>query len=295
MMIKNVQKGFSLIEVIITSSIMIVLLAAFAQLLQSQRESISFLEDQLAKTDFKQTVGSLLSDPNACRNTFLNFEVLPTQMVTDLKNQDDNVQFSSTDLTKKTFERLDLDKMELINDNLADAPDTSGTMRLVVFSLRQRDGGGPKELSPFETLITMETDSSNRIHRCQAFGTGTESGRCSNLPAGVTDPVASSYREGFLVKDAANTQYICINSDWTPVEGLVPPFCTAGDTQSCSIPNGSGQQTCNSAGDAFGSCEISSCNPGYQQVGSTCRLIPTGGGFGGGKSSGGGSAGEGGR
>jgi hypothetical protein len=87
---------------------MIVLLAAFAQLLQSQRESISFLEDQLAKTDFKQTVGSLLSDPDACRNTFIGFQVLPTQMVIELKNQADDVQFSSADDTKKVFERLNL-------------------------------------------------------------------------------------------------------------------------------------------------------------------------------------------
>ncbi len=48
------------------------------------------------------------------------------------------------------------------------------------------------------------------------------------------------------------------------------PICTANSTRSCTISNGSGQQTCNSSGSAWSSCLASSCNSGYTLQNGSC-------------------------
>lgn len=48
------------------------------------------------------------------------------------------------------------------------------------------------------------------------------------------------------------------------------PICTANSTRSCTISNGSGQQTCNSSGSAWSSCLASSCNTGYTLQNGSC-------------------------
>ena len=51
--------------------------------------------------------------------------------------------------------------------------------------------------------------------------------------------------------------------------------CTNGQTQSCTISNGAGQQTCSSG--SWGSCTVVSCNSGYTQSGNSCVADNNGG------------------
>ncbi|OFZ30073.1 MAG: hypothetical protein A2622_09470 [Bdellovibrionales bacterium RIFCSPHIGHO2_01_FULL_40_29] len=53
----------------------------------------------------------------------------------------------------------------------------------------------------------------------------------------------------------------------------IPFLCTPNSTQSCSVPNGTGSQTCNAEGTAWGSCNTTACNAGYANVGGVCTLI----------------------
>lgn len=62
----------------------------------------------------------------------------------------------------------------------------------------------------------------------------------------------------------------CISGYYLSGGSCVPQACTPNSTQSCSIANGSGSQTCNSQGSAYGSCQLTSCNAGYTNVSGSC-------------------------
>ena len=47
-------------------------------------------------------------------------------------------------------------------------------------------------------------------------------------------------------------------------------YCSPGSTQSCSISNGQGQQTCSPDGSEFSQCEVASCNSGFHASDGTC-------------------------
>lgn len=51
---------------------------------------------------------------------------------------------------------------------------------------------------------------------------------------------------------------------------VVQKVCTPNSTQSCQVPNGTGQQICNSQGSGYGSCSTIGCNTGYSSVNGTC-------------------------
>ncbi len=53
------------------------------------------------------------------------------------------------------------------------------------------------------------------------------------------------------------------------------PICTANSTRSCTVANGTGQQTCNSSGSAWSSCLASSCNTGYTLQNGSCVASQT--------------------
>lgn len=50
-------------------------------------------------------------------------------------------------------------------------------------------------------------------------------------------------------------------------------ICAAGATQACLVSNGTGIRTCSS--NAWGSCVVTSCNPGYMVSGNTCVSAAT--------------------
>lgn len=47
-------------------------------------------------------------------------------------------------------------------------------------------------------------------------------------------------------------------------------ICNPGAVQSCPIPNGTGAKTCNAAGTSYGSCQVASCNAGFQSLSGSC-------------------------
>ncbi len=55
-----------------------------------------------------------------------------------------------------------------------------------------------------------------------------------------------------------------------PMPPPTPQVCSPGATQSCSIANGSGQQTCNAAGSEWNDCQVTSCNTNFVQSGNRC-------------------------
>ena len=57
--------------------------------------------------------------------------------------------------------------------------------------------------------------------------------------------------------------------------GAPAALCAANSTRSCAISNGSGQQTCDSTGSAWGTCQALSCNAGFTLQNGSCTASQT--------------------
>lgn len=54
-----------------------------------------------------------------------------------------------------------------------------------------------------------------------------------------------------------------------------PKSCVPYNKKTCLVTNGQGEETCNATGTGYGTCEVTSCNPGYVPSGGAC-IVSTG-------------------
>ena len=95
--------------------------------------------------------------------------------------------------------------------------------------------------------------------------------------AGIYTPLNQAGVTSLTLSPLATTTYVLTASN---VGGsttsqltvtVIPAVCSPNTQQSCPTGNGTGLQTCNSTGSAWGSCgNISSCNGGYTLYGGAC-------------------------
>jgi prepilin-type N-terminal cleavage/methylation domain-containing protein len=104
------NKGFSIIEVVISMSIMSVLALGMGTLITNQSRSLIQLEDRLSKVDLKRTIEQVLSYSDACKKSFQN-KNMSTGVVNNLslKDQFNNPQISTGD----NFDRLKVNNIKL--------------------------------------------------------------------------------------------------------------------------------------------------------------------------------------
>jgi len=236
---KHSEAGFSLISVIIASSVMAVVILGTTQMIQNQIGATSYLEDRLSKTDFKGLLIGELSDPVACANTIGGYGFANNQALNAIKNKDGNSIYSTSGTNSNSFDKLKITKMDLINVTLTNAPNVTGQMKLEVHTERDRSGGGPKNLAPFDINLRVETDASSNLASCTAYGTGSGSGtgaivdeiakarRCVGRPLVRSRPSTTTstgfHEEGQILKISWASSwepdtFVCINAKWVRVE-----------------------------------------------------------------------------
>jgi len=171
------ENGSALISVIIAGSIMSVILLGASQMIERQSQSTAFLEDRLSKVDFQGTLMGKLSDELACTNTINGLRVESEQNLARILEKDGSTAYSNNSSgvnnALSSFNKLSINQIKLINVSTANAPDQSGDMKIRVFPVRQRTGGGPQELAPFDVSIRVRTDSSRALAYCKAYGDGS--------------------------------------------------------------------------------------------------------------------------
>ncbi len=101
---------------------------------------------------------------------------------------------------------------------------------------------------------------------------------------GMADPLRSSEIKplGLSGTDVADLVAFLgtLNSDVISIFGLPvteppkPKMCAPSSTKACTVSNGSGMQTCNAEGTAYGSCAAVSCNAGYVLAAGSCQRDP---------------------
>ena len=97
--------------------------------------------------------------------------------------------------------------------------------------------------------------------------------------AGIYTPLNQAGANSLTLSPLATTNYLLtasnaggsVTSQVTVT--VAPPVCSANTQQSCQIGNGTGSQTCNSTGSAWGTCgNVTSCNSGYVFYNGACSI-----------------------
>lgn len=96
-----------------------------------------------------------------------------------------------------------------------------------------------------------------------ATGTGHTSAPSAGLcSVGAASSVSSS---GGLFR------WTCAGNYSAPTPCTAPDWvCQPNVVSNCSVSGGTGNQTCNGSGTGYGTCAVTSCNPGFYQSGNSC-------------------------
>lgn len=96
-------------------------------------------------------------------------------------------------------------------------------------------------------------------------------------PAGTTTSCTAGNGSGTKTCNATGSAYgscnlTSCNSGYTLSGGscVAASACTPYSSQSCSVANGTGSQTCAANGSSFGACTATACNSGYTLSGGAC-------------------------
>jgi len=169
--IKRNQAGFSLVELMVVATIMGVLTLGMANMFVNQSSSVGYLEDKLSTIELKTTIMSQLFLNESCKNTLGLKSILPTQDITTLVDKDNKEFMKIGDPEKGIFDRLKINSFQLANVNTTAAANESGLMELLIFTERQRKGGGPQVLAPISISLRVFTSATgSTIEDCAAGG-----------------------------------------------------------------------------------------------------------------------------
>jgi len=222
------QKGFSLISAVVAAGLMSAIGLGVSNLIIQQSNSVSYLEDRLAKVDLKTKVTSLLSEGSSCANTFGGLGVpavsTPTQIFqTPLKNVigDDGVVFLETgtsNIDDRLYQQLEITSINLENLNVPIGGSVVETGRVkTVMNVRRTRGLGNIDMAPIELELDVETDVNDLVVSCNVVGarqtaslseacvgsitslTGTQTGRLGHIHSSVYSD-ASLYRGNYTTE-----------------------------------------------------------------------------------------------
>lgn len=170
------NRGNSLIGVIIAAAVGVIVMSAVAINMVNQAKSVSFLEDRLSRVGFDRQLKNIFTSPNTCGNT-LNGGVVPglgtERPVNVINDRNNNVIYdlASADPNLKSFDRLNISSMSLLNIDTPLTLGSSGNMKLNVNLARQRNGGGLDAVAPIELDLFVSTDPvTGRISDCSFTG-----------------------------------------------------------------------------------------------------------------------------
>lgn len=170
------NRGNSLIGVMIAAGAGIVILTATATSMVNQGKSVSFLEDRLSRISFDRSLKNGFMSPSTCGNTLVG-STIPAiggnQPITVLRDRSNNVivDLSSSNPLLKSFEKLNISQVNLLNIDTPSAPGSSGNMKLEVNLARQRSGGGVDSVAPVELDLFVTTDAvTGAIASCSFLG-----------------------------------------------------------------------------------------------------------------------------
>lgn len=164
-MLTNSQNGFALVQALIVAALMGVLSLIFGSMINSQNQSVNYVEDRLAAVQMAGTVETILRSPQACEKSFsgLSIQKNNNTAVTSIKDTRGKVLVKSN--TKE--QHLRVGQMTLSAPSPLGAS-SSGIVALSIPLQRLRKGGGPEHLSALKVQVLVSLNSHGKITKCSA-------------------------------------------------------------------------------------------------------------------------------
>lgn len=164
------NKGFTLVEVLVASSVLLIAGLALGSLIVNQARQVSYLEDRMSYQNLKEEINQLLNDPVACKNSLETVKVPNvlgnvTKGALTLKSQSNQLLFDPSNPKKNSYDRITISKISLKNDNVG-MGDVNGEGVLQIEVKRQRTGLGPDEFAIIEKPVYLEVNPARAIQSC---------------------------------------------------------------------------------------------------------------------------------
>lgn len=158
------SKGFSMIELIVATTILSFLSLSIATLMLEQKKSISLLEDQLQKVELVRNLETILRNGLACQQT-LSGVVIPvsgTTNVTDLKDNSGAIIYSSNTDNQK----LRIGQITVANSSVP-GPSSSGFVDIQIPISSLFRGLAFKSI---QMKVNVTVDAGRAVTSCSGMG-----------------------------------------------------------------------------------------------------------------------------
>ncbi len=155
-------KGFSLIEVVISTTVLSVVMLAVSTLIVQQQKATSQLSDQLNKIEITRNIETILKDGLACQQTLSGVYIPPSASnnVTHLRDNLGNIIYSS--LTN--FQNIGIGQISVKN-NTVPGPSSSGFVDITVPIRALRSN---IDLKPISLKVNVTVNPSRIVSSCSS-------------------------------------------------------------------------------------------------------------------------------
>lgn len=159
------EKGFSLLQVVISATILSLISSVFANLILSQKKHSIYLEDQVERMQLVRNFETILGDVNSCGQSLNGILI---------RNQNERVSLarlsdqggSSIFQSNSQINNLTIGQIEIENKTVL-GPNSAGFVDVIIPITRVRSGGGAKQFRNSVIKLNVIVDAAKRVVGCQ--------------------------------------------------------------------------------------------------------------------------------
>jgi prepilin-type N-terminal cleavage/methylation domain-containing protein len=195
------NRGFSLIEVMITMAVMATVSLALGNMFIEQIKTTAYLEDQLYKIQLSRLVESTILNSNACGYSLTPFTLGPhgpssPEIILPVLKDNTNLTAISSN---SDYEKIRIGQMTIKNLSVT-APNSTGEVLITVPIQRQpqRKGGGPSYFKAFTTKVYVTVNGAKTITHCSSEGSIVEFPTCTGVHSVCPLGPTTDYKYCFL-------------------------------------------------------------------------------------------------
>ncbi len=186
------QSGFSLIEIMVATTILAFMSVTIADVIVSQSKNVSYLEDRVSYQNLKQQLSEIFSDSSVCIDTFQGFAIPNIGVDSASRNKISNPTKVFYDLTSDAtnqYDELKIDSVKVRNVSVA-GPSSSGDVKILIGIKRKRKGGGGEMFKTVELDRVVDVNASKKIINCIDPNAVTEDipGECITMSSNSGHP-----------------------------------------------------------------------------------------------------------
>lgn len=158
--------GFSLVEVMMVSGLMLIISLGAAQFITSQGQQISVMEDRMSRLQLEQEFNRIFGDRDLCAGLLKNVRIYKNQDPQEIRviNALNNVIYDPN-LEENLYDHLNIDFVHLRNLTVKGANDV-GELEVIVGLERLRKGGSNNQMSPISLRFPAVINKKSFVTSC---------------------------------------------------------------------------------------------------------------------------------